>query len=113
MPEDLKQNSEKKSSGVDLELLHKSAESLKSVQALPIQKGNKSMFSAAFMLTTAIEFAVLLAAPLIAAVFLGRWLTAKYHSPIYSIIALLAALAFSITAITLDIKKLSKKVKNL
>lgn len=96
-----------------MERLRQNAASLKIAQAEQKPKtDDKGMLGAAFMLSTAVEFAVILAAPLIGAVFLGRWLTAKYHSPAYSVFALLAALALSSTAIALDIKKLSKKIRN-
>lgn len=113
MPEELKQNPQIKSEGVDLERLRQNAADLKIAQTQMEPKAkDQGMLGAAFMLSTAVEFAIILAAPLIGAVFLGRWLTAKYHNPAYSIIALLVALALSSAAIALDIRKLSKKIKN-
>lgn len=109
----MKQNLVEKNEGVDLERLRQNAADLKNAQTqLAPKTKDQGMLGAAFMLSTAVEFAIILAVPLIGAVFLGRWLTAKYHSPAYSVFALLAALALSAAAIALDIKKLSKKIKN-
>lgn len=113
MPQDLKQNLGEKNEGVDLERLRRNASDLKTVQTQMAPKTkDQGLAGAAFMLSTAIEFAIILAAPLIGAVFLGRWLTAKYHNSAYSIIALLAALALSAAAIALEINKLNKKIRN-
>ena len=109
----MKQSSGEKNEGVDLERLRQNAANLKIAQAEQKPKTeDRGILGAAFMLSTAVEFAIILAVPLIGAVFLGRWLTAKYHSSAYSVFALLAALAFSAAAIALDIKKLSKKIRN-
>ncbi|MCL5008844.1 MAG: hypothetical protein M1400_00695 [Patescibacteria group bacterium] len=112
MPDDLKQNSTEKNEGVDLERLRKSAAELKTAQQAMAPKTEGAGFlGAAYMLNVAIEFAVILAVPLIAAALLGRWLAAKYHTQTYSLLLILGALLFSGIGIALDIKKLSKRIK--
>lgn len=113
MTEETKQNTEADNhSGLDMDRLKKNESELKNAQAAmaPKTEGG-SWLGAAYMLNVAFEFAVILAAPLIAAVFIGRWLENKYHNHTYPILALAAALVISGAGIAIDIKKLSKKVK--
>lgn len=113
MSEETKQNTEGTGpSGLDMDRLKTSERELKTAQAAMAPKTEgANWLGAAYMLNVAFEFAVILAGPLIAAVFLGRWLEAKYHNHTYSVLTLVAALVISAAGIALDIKKLSKKVK--
>ena len=112
MPNDLKQNNAEKNEGVDLERLRKNEADLKAAQQAMAPKTEGSSFmGAAYMLNVAIEFAVILAVPLIVAALVGRWLAAKYHTQTYSLLLPFAALLFSGIGIALDIKKLSKRIK--
>lgn len=113
MTEETKQNMEANSpSGLDMDRLKNNKNNLKTAQeAMAPKTEGSSWLSAAYMLNIAFEFAVILAVPLIAAVFIGRWLEAKYHNHIYSILSLVVALVVSAVGIAVDIKKLSKKVK--
>jgi hypothetical protein len=60
------------------------------------QKPTKApVFSFALFGELAIEFAVILAVPLIGAIYLGKWLEAKYDTKTYLIVLSLLALALS------------------
>ncbi len=63
------------------------------------------------MLEAGIEFAFLIAAPLLAGVLVGKWLDDKYHHNFFVIIGILAGLAITCFAIykrIIDYKKMLK-----
>lgn len=113
MTKETKQNTEaNKPLGLDMDRLKKNESNLKTAQkAMSPKTEGASWLGAAYMLNIAFEFAIILAVPLIAAVFIGRWLEAKYNNHTYSILTLVAALVVSAVGIAVDIKKLSRKVK--
>jgi len=59
-----------------------------------------------------IEFAVLIAAPLIVFILLGKWLDNKYHTHFIVIIGILLALTVSVVGITKKIKDYKKILDN-
>jgi len=77
----------------------------------PEQKPKKSV-NFFILAELGIEFAVILALPLIGGVYLGKWLDAKYGTKFIIIICILIALAFSWYMIfrkIMDVKNLLKK----
>jgi hypothetical protein len=59
-----------------------------------------------------IEFAVIIALPLIAFTLLGKWLDTKHNTHAYVIIGILLALAISVAGITKKIKDYQKILEN-
>ena len=63
------------------------------------------------LLELALEFALMLALPLIGGVYLGKWLDLRYHTKFWVIVCLLGALAFSALMIGKKINQVRKSLK--
>ena len=77
----------------------------------PQGEGNRKPINFFVLAELGIEFAVILALPLIGGVYLGKWLDAKYGTKFIIIICILIALAFSWYMIfrkIMDVKKMIK-----
>jgi hypothetical protein len=76
------------------------------------EPGKEKQKVVGFMLFEAgIEFALLIALPLIAFILLGRWLDTKWHTHFVVIIGILLALAISVVGITKKIKDYQRMLK--
>ena len=60
---------------------------------------------------TGLEFAVIMAAPLIGFIYLGKWLDSKYHQKFFVILGLFLAIALSSYLVYKKIKDLKKLLK--
>ena len=72
-------------------------------------KGSK-VFSFTLFTELALEIAVILAAPLIGAIYLGKWLDAKYDTGFFLVACVLLALALSWYAVIKKIMAIKKLV---
>lgn len=73
---------------------------------------SKRMFDAVSMYSTAVDFALIIAIPLIAFVYAGRWMDAKYGTKFYVLIGILLGITISSISIANQIKKLSAQLKS-
>lgn len=73
---------------------------------------SKRIFDAVSMYSVAVDFAFMIAVPLIAFVFLGKWVDAKFETKYFVVVGIVLGIATSAIAIGQQIKKLSKQVKN-
>lgn len=76
----------------------------------PAQKDSKEKQKVVglMLFEAGIEFAVIIAAPLIIFVLIGKWLDTKHNTHAYVIIGILLALAISVAGITKKIKDYQK-----
>ena len=98
---------------IPLSEVRKQAEELK--QAREAFEANnpksKRIFNAVSMYSVAIDFAFMIAIPLIAFVFLGRWVDAKFNTKYFVLIGILLGISTSAVAVGKQIKKLSQQMK--
>lgn len=73
---------------------------------------SKRIFNAISMYSVAMEFAFIIAFPLIAFVLIGRWADARYGTKYIVVIGIFLGLSTSVVGITKQIKKLSAQMKN-
>lgn len=73
---------------------------------------NAKLFSAMSMFNVGVDFALLIALPLIVAVYVGRWLDARYGTQHYVLIGILGAIFVSAVSVYRQVIKLSKQIKN-
>ena len=73
---------------------------------------NKQKIVGLMLFEAGIEFAVIIALPLIAFTLLGKWLDAKHNTHAYVIVGILLALALSVAGITKKIKDYKKILDN-
>lgn len=71
----------------------------------------KTVFNAVSMYGVAVDFALLIAIPLIVFILLGKWADQKFGKNYFIVIGLLTAIAISTLAIYKQINKLSKYIK--
>ena len=74
-------------------------------------KNPQQKLAMVLMLEAGFEFAFLIAAPLLAGIFIGKWLDFKYHRGFFVIIGILLGLAITVVAVgkrANDYKKLLK-----
>ena len=75
------------------------------------QKGSQKKAMGLLMLEAGMEFAVLIALPLIAGIFAGKWLDGKYHHNFFVIVGILFGITVSSFAIYKRINELRKLIK--
>lgn len=59
----------------------------------------------------ALDFAAIIAVPLLALIYLGKWLDGKYGTEFFVIIGILSAILISVTLIYRRIKDIKKDLK--
>ena len=72
---------------------------------------NVKLFNAMSMFSVAGDFGLIIALPLIVAVYLGRWLDTRYGTKYFILVAILFALFISVVGLYKQITKLSKQIK--
>ena len=98
---------------LSLDELHREQEELKAAKkAMGGVNPNLKLFSAMSMFNVGVDFALLIALPLVVAVYLGRWLDTRYSTKHYVLICILAAIFISAVGIYKQVMKLSKQIKN-
>lgn len=73
---------------------------------------SKKIYDAVSMYSVAIDFAFIIAVPLIAFVYIGRWADQRYNTKYLVLIGILIGLTISTVGIAKQIKKLSDQLKN-
>ncbi len=96
---------------MSLDQLHKEQAELKEAKAVGVKNPGPKLLNAMSMFSVAIDFALILALPLVGFVLLGRWFDQKYDQKFFVIIGLLLAIMVSSLAIAKQIKKLSELIK--
>jgi len=94
-----------------LDDLHREQEELKQAKEATTPKQYPKVLNAMSMISVGIDFAVIIAAPLIILIFLGKYLDEKQGTKIYVLFAIPLALAISTTGIYKQIQKLKDKMK--
>ena len=75
------------------------------------QKGSQKKAIGLLMVEAGMEFAVLIALPLIAGIFAGKWLDGKYHHNFFVIVGILFGIVVSSFAIYKRINELKRLIK--
>lgn len=98
---------------VTKEELHKQEEELRQAQEVSKAqaKGAAPMFKAMSMYSVAIDFALIIAGPLIILIYAGKWLDKRYNTEYYVLIGIVLALIISSVAIARQVKKLQEFIK--
>jgi len=98
---------------ISLEDLHKQSQELKAAKEAMSGKGRGSerMFKAVSMYSVAIDFALILALPLVAFIFIGRWADNRFGTRYLVVVGILLAIATSSMAVARQIKKISNFIK--
>ena len=96
---------------VNIDKLHEEQLHLKQAQKASQIDPKQNVFNAMAMFSTAIDFGVSLALPLLGAVFAGNWLNTKYGSKYFVLILIPIAIAISIFTIYKQINKLKEGLK--
>lgn len=97
---------------LSLEELHKEQDELRAAKkATSGVNPNVKLFNAMSMFSVAVDFGLIIAIPLVGAVYLGRWLDSRYGTKHYILVCLFAALFISSVGIYKQIIKLSKQIK--
>ncbi len=97
---------------MSLEELHK--ERLELEEAKKATSGvnpNVKLFNAMSMFNVAVDFGLIIALPLVAGVYLGKWLDSRYGTKYMVLIAILVAIFISAVGLYKQINKLSKQIK--
>lgn len=94
-----------------LEQLRKEEQEMREFQEVTHPKQNQKFLSAMSMMSVGLDFAVILAAPLIAGIFLGEWLDKKFGTSYLVILGILLAMAVSSVGIYRHTKRVVKLLK--
>lgn len=98
---------------IPLSEVRKQAEELREARQAFEASNPKSqrLFNAVSMYSVAIDFALMIAIPLIGFVFLGRWADNKFNTKYLVLIGIVLGIATSAIAIGKQIKKLAEQMK--
>lgn len=80
-------------------------------QPNPPQKNNKKSAAYYLLVELGIEFALIIALPLIAFIYGGKWLDQKYNTKLFVVAGILLALALSCYMIYKKINDVKKLIK--
>lgn len=96
---------------ITLDQLHKEQAELKEAREISEKNPGPKLLNAMSMLSVALDFALMIAVPLVAFIFLGRWLDNKYNQKFFVLIGLGLAMVISVMSISKQVKKLSELIK--
>lgn len=97
---------------MSLDQLHQEQAELKAAKiATGGVKPSQNLFNAMSMFNVGMDFALIIALPLIAFIYLGNWLDQKYSTKYFVLIGILLAVFISAVGVYRQIQKLSKHLK--
>lgn len=96
---------------IDLETLHREEEELREAKRATNPKQSPKIFNAMSMISVGIDFAVMIAAPLIIFIYAGTWLDTRKGTKYWVIVGIVLALVTSTVGIRKQIIKLKDKIK--
>ncbi len=96
---------------VNLDEIHREEQEMKEFQEVTRPKQSPKLLNAMSMVSVGLDFAVMLAVPLIIGIYAGRYLDAKMGTKYWVIVGLLLAMATSIVGIYRHTKRLAKLMK--
>lgn len=94
-----------------IEELHKQHEELLAAKKVSDLHPKPTVLNAMSMISVGLDFALILALPLLGFIYLGRWMDARYETKFFVVLALPLAIIISSIGIYKQIKKLKKIIK--
>jgi hypothetical protein len=91
-----------------IEELHKQHEELLAAKKVSDLHPKPTVLNAMSMISVGLDFALILALPLLGFIYLGRWMDARYETKFFVVLALPLAIIVSSIGIYKQIKKLKK-----
>ncbi len=97
---------------VDLDKLHKEEQEIREFNDIAGRKQSPKLLNAMSLVSVGLDFAVILAAPLLSGIFLGRYIDGKMGTKYWVIVGILVAMVVSAVGIYKHTKRLAKLMKN-
>ncbi len=96
---------------INLDELHREELELKDAQEVTHPKKSPKLLNAMSMVSVGLDFAVILAAPLIIGIYVGKYIDTRMGTKYWVIVCLLVAMATSAVGIYRQTKRLAKLMK--